>query len=87
MALAVFTSCDKEFLDRPPKDSLVDANFFNNDEQVLAGSALLYNNVWFDYNDKSSYNLGDFRGGTLYRAWNDRDNVEFNTTANSPRNG
>lgn len=87
MALAIFTGCDKEFLDRPPKDSLVDANFFKTDEQVLAGSALLYNTVWFDYNDKSSYNLGDFRGGTLYRAWNDRDNVEFNTTANSPRNG
>lgn len=87
MAFAVVTACSDDFLDRPPKDTLVDANFFRTDEQVLAGSALLYNSVWFDYNDKSSYNLGDFRGGTLYRAWNDRDNVEFNTTANSPRNG
>ena len=81
------TGCSDEFLDRPPKDQLTDATFFKTNEQVLAGSALLYNHVWFDYNDKSSYNLGDIRGGTVYRAWNDRDNVEFNTTSNSPRNG
>ena len=87
MAVAVMTGCGEDFLDRPPKSTLVDANFYKTNDQVLAGSALLYNLVWFDYNDKSSYNLGDIRGGTVYRAWNDRDNVEFNTTANSPRNG
>lgn len=83
----IVTACADEFLERPPKDSIVDGSFFKTDEQVLAASALLYNQVWFDYNDKASYNLGDFRGGTLFSAWNDRDNVTFNTTANTPENG
>lgn len=85
--MSILAGCSDEFLERPPKDSIVDANFFKNDAQVLAGTALLYNQVWFDYNDKASYNLGDFRGGTAYSAYNDRENVEFNTTANTTDNG
>ena len=85
--ILIVSACSDEFLERPPKDSVVDGSFFKTDEQVLAGSALLYNRVWFDYNDKASYNLGDFRGGTVFSAWNDRDNVTFNTTANTPENG
>jgi hypothetical protein len=38
----------------------------------MAATSLLYSQVWFDYNDKAMYNLGDFRGGTAYSAWNDR---------------
>lgn len=75
----IFTACKKEFLDRPPLSSIVDANFFTNDEQVLSATSLLYSKVWFDYNDKASYNLGDFRAGTLYSAYNSRGNVLFNT--------
>jgi hypothetical protein len=33
------------------------------------------------------YNLGDFRGGTAFSAWNDRGNVMFNTTADNGENG
>ncbi len=87
MLLSIVTACSDDFLERPPKDAIVDANFFKNDDQVLAGSALLYNQVWFDYNDKASYNLGDFRGGTTFSAYNDRENVEFNTTGNTADNG
>ncbi len=53
----------------------------------MAGSALLYSKVWFDYNDKAMYNLGDFRGGTAFSAWNDRGNVLFNTTGDNGENG
>ncbi len=87
MTLTFIYGCSDTFLERPPKDTIVDASFFKDDDQVLAGTALLYNQVWFDYNDKASYNLGDFRGGTAYSAWNDRNNVEFNTTANTSDNG
>lgn len=86
-SLAIFTACQKEFLERPPTDTVVDGSFFQSDEQVLASTALLYNQVWFDYNDKASYNLGDFRGGTAYSAYNDLENVQFNTTGNTPDNG
>jgi hypothetical protein len=88
LLLAVgLSACSKDFLERPPTDAIVDGSFYQTDEQVLAATSLLYSRVWFDYNDKASYNLGDFRAGTAYSAWNDRGNVLFNTTGNTPENG
>ena len=83
----ILSGCSEDFLERPPKDSIVDASFYQTDDQVLAATGLLYSKVWFDYNDKASYNLGDFRAGTAFSAWNDRGNVLFNTTGNTPENG
>lgn len=83
----ILLGCSKKFLEKPPADSIVDASFYKTDEQVLASTGLLYSKVWFDYNDKASYNLGDFRAGTAYSAYNDRGNVLFNTTGNTPENG
>jgi len=82
-----FSGCKKEFLEKPPTDAVVDAGFYKTNEQVMAGTALLYSQVWFDYNDKASYNLGDFRAGTAFSAWNDRGNVLFNTTGDNGENG
>lgn len=84
--LSFFASCSEEFLERTPQDTLVDANFYNTDDQVLAGTAGLYSAVWKDYIDKANFKLGDFRGGTAYRAWGDRDHVLFNTTSVSTDN-
>lgn len=86
-ALAVITGCKKNFLEKPPLSSVTDANFYKTDDQVLAATSALYNVVWFDYNDKAMYNLGDFRGGTAFSAWNDRGNVMFNTTGDNGENG
>ncbi|HEX5024017.1 MAG TPA: RagB/SusD family nutrient uptake outer membrane protein [Agriterribacter sp.] len=83
----ILSGCSKSFLEKPPTDAIVDANFYQNDDQVLAATALLYSKVWFDYNDKASYNLGDFRGGAAFSAYNDRGNVLFNTTGSTPENG
>src|SRR5690606_31705159 len=85
--LLAFSACNNSFLEKPPTDAIVDANFYQTDDQVLAATALLYSKVWFDYNDKASYNLGDFRAGTAYSAYNDRGNVLFNTTGDTPDNG
>ncbi|HWI94010.1 MAG TPA: RagB/SusD family nutrient uptake outer membrane protein [Flavisolibacter sp.] len=87
IGIAALASCKKSFLDQPPKSSVTDAGFYKTDEQALAGTGLLYNMVWFDYNDKAMYNLGDFRGGTAFSAWNDRGNVLFNTTGDNGENG
>ncbi len=87
IAVAAFSACKKTFLEKPPLSSITDANFYKTDEQVQAGTALLYSTVWFDYNDKAMYNLGDFRGGTAFSAWNDRGNVLFNTTGDNGENG
>jgi starch-binding outer membrane protein, SusD/RagB family len=85
--ILVLSACKKSFLVRPPTDAVVDANFYTNDAQILASTSLLYSKVWFDYNDKASYNLGDFRAGTAFSAYNDRGNVLFNTTDITPENG
>ncbi|HEV7620575.1 MAG TPA: RagB/SusD family nutrient uptake outer membrane protein [Flavisolibacter sp.] len=87
LALAALSGCKKTFLEKPPLSSISDANFYKTDDQVLAATSLLYSQVWFDYNDQSMYNLGDFRGGTAFSAWNDRGNVMFNTTADNANNG
>ena len=84
--LGVFSGCSDEFLERPPQDTLVDANFYKTDDQVLAARAGLYSAVWKDYIDKANFKLGDFRGGTAFRAWGDRDHVLFNTTSVSTDN-
>ncbi|HEU4859755.1 MAG TPA: RagB/SusD family nutrient uptake outer membrane protein [Chitinophagaceae bacterium] len=87
VAVLGLAACKKSFLEKPPLSSVVDANFYKTDDQVLAATSLLYSQVWFDYNDKAMYNLGDFRGGTAYSAWNDRGNVLFNTTGDNGENG
>ena len=84
--IILLSGCKKDFLEKPPIDAIVDAGFYKTDEQVLAGTALLYSLVWFDYNDKASYNLGDFRAGTAFSAWNDRGTVLFNTTGDNQEN-
>src|ERR1700694_5989828 len=86
-AIAMLPGCKKNFLEKPPTDAIVDAGFYKTDEQVLASTSLLYSKVWFDYNDKAMYNLGDFRAGTAFSAWNDRGNVLFNTTGDNQENG
>ena len=87
VAIVAFGACKKTFLEKPPLSSVVDANFYKTNDQVLAATSLLYSQVWFDYNDKAMYNLGDFRGGTAFSAWNDRGNVLFNTTGDNGENG
>jgi hypothetical protein len=70
-ALAVTHGCKKEFLTRPPVDQITSENFYKSNEEVMAGTAPLYNIVWFDYNDKAALSFGDARGGNMIS--NDRD--------------
>lgn len=87
LPVVLLTACSKEFLRRPPKDAIVDAGFYKTDDQLMAATALLYSKVWSDYNGRSAISIGDFRAGTAYSGWNDKENVEFNTTANTLANG
>jgi starch-binding outer membrane protein, SusD/RagB family len=79
--VGLLTACSDDFLERKPLDSIVDANFYKTNEQILAGTAGLYNQVWFAYNDKASHGLGDARGGVLTSGSYQVENVQFNTTA------
>jgi starch-binding outer membrane protein, SusD/RagB family len=79
--LGSMASCKKSFLDRRPEDQIVDANFYQTTDQVLAGTAPLYNLVWFAYNDKASHGLGDGRGGVLFSGSYQIENIEMRSTA------
>ncbi|MDR2147325.1 MAG: RagB/SusD family nutrient uptake outer membrane protein [Tannerella sp.] len=86
IAIALLSGCSDSFLDRPPLDTIVDANFYQTDDQVMSATALLYNNVWFDYNDKATFTLADFRGGSGMAQWAWADNIKFATTPQSAEN-
>lgn len=85
--LGLLAGCNEDFLDRPPIDTVVDANFYQSDAQILAGTAPLYNLVWFQYNDKASHGIGDARGGLLFSGSYQLENIQMNTTGNTGENG
>jgi len=80
ISILILTGCSKDFLNRPPVDAITDANFYKTNDQVMAATSLLYSRVWFDYNDKASYSIGDFRGGTVYNPWGQQGYVRYNVT-------
>lgn len=84
--IVMLASCKKDFLERPPTDTIVDANFYKTDEQLAAATSLLYNKVWFDFNENPSFSFGDIRAGTAFRGYNERGNVEFSTNDITPEN-
>ena len=85
--VGILAGCSDDFLDRKPLDTIVDANFFQTADQVLAGSAPLYNIVWFAYNDKASHGLGDGRGGVLSANYSYQlENIQFKTSAATSEN-
>lgn len=71
LAVAITQSCSKSFLNRPPEDSVMADVFYSTTDEVRAGTAALYNIVWFDYNDKAALSFGDARAGNMIS--NDRD--------------
>jgi len=63
--MIIFVSCSKDFLDRPPQSSLVDATFYKTDDQLLSGTADLYSRAWKDYCDQANWKVGDAKAGVV----------------------
>lgn len=63
-------SCNPKFLDTPPLGSLTAPNFFNTDAELLAGTAALYNKVWFGSNGQALLAFGDGRAGNMISPYN-----------------
>jgi hypothetical protein len=80
------SSCQKEFLDRPPLGNLTAGTFFTTDAELLAGTGALYNIVWFGYNGQSMEAFGDARGGNFITPYV-ADWYQFATFSVSPTNG
>ncbi|MDT0643563.1 RagB/SusD family nutrient uptake outer membrane protein [Zunongwangia sp. F363] len=63
-------SCSDD-LEVAPNDVIVKENFFNSEADFRAATAPLYNRVWFSFNDKFYFGLGDGRSYNLYAPFSD----------------
>ena len=63
-------SCSKD-LEIAPSDQVAKENFFQNENDFLAATGPLYNRVWFSFNDKFYFGLGDGRSNNLYAPFSD----------------
>jgi hypothetical protein len=65
------TGCSKDFLERPPLDRVTVDNYYKSYDELRTGTAALYNIVWFDYNERAGYSIGDIRANnTLSKYFN-----------------
>ncbi|MBZ4676326.1 MAG: hypothetical protein JG782_945 [Anaerophaga sp.] len=65
------TSCNDDFLNIEPEDRLLLENFFASESDMKVATAPLYSKVWFDFNDKFYYGLGDGRSNNLFAPYSD----------------
>ncbi|GAA5021071.1 outer membrane protein [Marivirga lumbricoides] len=72
LVILIFTafSCE-DALELAPKDQVVKENFFQSEADFQAATAPLYNRVWFSFNDKFYFGLGDGRSNNLYAPFSD----------------
>ncbi len=68
--LMLSTGCE-DFLEVEPNDLITQENFYQTEDDFQAATAALYNIVWFDFNDKFYYALGDGRSYNLYAPYSD----------------
>lgn len=66
----VWTSCS-DLLDVEPEDQITKENFYKSESDFQSATGPLYNRVWFDFNDKFYYGLGDGRSDNLYAPYSD----------------
>jgi hypothetical protein len=66
----VWTSCS-DLLDVEPNNQITKENFYKSEADFQAATGPLYNKVWFDFNDKFYYGLGDGRANNLYAPYSD----------------
>ena len=64
------TGCS-DFLESKDNSHISGANFFSSEDDCKAATAPLYSKVWFDFNDKFYYGLGDGRGFNLRAEFSD----------------
>ena len=60
-----FSSCAKDFLEQKNTYQISQDNFFDNDEAVSQAVMPLYSYLWYDFNDKFYYGMGDGRANNI----------------------
>jgi len=71
IAILAMSGCSSDFLDKENSYQLSQETFFDSDEAVYAATAPLYSYVWYDFNDKFYYGMGDGRGNNITAQYSD----------------
>lgn len=66
-----FSSCAKDFLEQKNTYQISQDNFFDNDEAISQAVMPLYSYVWYDFNDKFYYGMGDGRANNITAQYSD----------------
>lgn len=66
-----FTGCANDFLEQKNTYQISQDNFFDNDEAVSQAVMPLYSYVWYDFNDKFYYGMGDGRANNITAQYSD----------------
>ena len=80
-------SCADDFLDQKNSHQLSQDNFFTSDEAVSQAVTPLYNYVWYMFNDKSYYGMGDGRANNITAQYSDYIYPYTNFTESGASNG
>lgn len=79
--------CADDFLDQKNSYQLNQNDFFDSDEAVAAATAPLYSYVWYDFNDKFYYGMGDGRANNITAQYSNYIYPYTNFTENSLSSG
>lgn len=69
--LFLMTSCAKDFLEQENTYQIGQSNFFSSDDAVSQEIYPLYSYVWYDFNDKFYYGMGDGRANNITAQYSD----------------
>jgi len=59
------SGCAEDFLDQDNTYQLNQETYFDSDDAVRTATSALYSYVWYDFNDKFSYGMGDGRANNI----------------------
>ena len=80
-------SCAEDFLKQNNTYQLSPDNYFDSDAAVQSATYPLYNYVWYDFNDKFYYGMGDGRANNITAQYSDYIYPYTNFTENSLSQG
>ncbi|RZK80131.1 MAG: RagB/SusD family nutrient uptake outer membrane protein, partial [Pedobacter sp.] len=64
--LTITFSCKKDFLEKPSKNEPTLETYYDNAAQVRGATGLLYNSIWYEYQDKAFHAIGEVLSGNMY---------------------
>jgi hypothetical protein len=64
--LTITFSCKKDFLEKPSKNEPTLETYYDNSAQVRGATGLLYNSIWYEYQDKAFHAIGEVLSGNMY---------------------